>query len=73
MSDLEDDIPENDKNATEEANFIILLVMLHEKPVSIEYMLVDVQRQRTVEKLDNRAKERRGCTGLDIGAYTSLC
>ena len=50
--------PQKNKNATKEANSIILLVMLHEKPVAVEYMLVDVQRERAVEKLDIRTEER---------------
>ena len=47
--------------------------MLHEKPVAVKYMFVDVQRECAVEKLDIRTEERRGCTGLDIGTNTSLC
>jgi hypothetical protein len=46
--------------------------MFHEKLVAVKYMLVEVDREPAVEKLDNRSEERRDCTGLDIGTDTSL-
>ena len=61
------------KNATEEANFIAVPVMLHEKHVAIEYMLIEVPREPTVEEFGNRAEERRYCAGLDVGTNSSLC
>ena len=73
LLDCMDDAPKKKKNATEEANFIAAPVMLHEKHVAIEYMLIEVPRKPMVEKFGNRAEERRDCAGLDVGTDTSLC
>jgi len=64
--------PEKNNNATEEANFITVPVILHEKHVAIEHMLIEVPGEPTVKKLGNRAEERRDCARLDVGTNTSL-
>jgi hypothetical protein len=73
MSDHIDDDPEKkNKNATEETNFITAPVILHEKHVSIDYMLTEVPREPRVKILGNRVEERRNSAGLNVGADAGL-
>ena len=49
MSDCLEDVPKKqNKNATEEANFVTAPVILHDKHVAIEYMLIEVPREPMV-------------------------
>ena len=69
---MENQYPEMNKDATEDANFITLMVILHEEPVALDDMLGEVPCKPFVKKLGDRAEDGRDYARLNVGPDTSL-
>ena len=65
--------PRGTRNATEEADFITLMVIPHEECVAVDDMLVEVPRKSFVKKPGNRPEDRRDRAGFEVCPNTSLC
>ena len=59
-------------DATEDENFVILMVILHEEPVALDDMLGEVPCEPFVKKLGDREEYGRDYARLNVGPDTSL-
>ena len=59
------------KDATEDANFVTLMVILHKEPVALDDMLGEVPCKPFVKKLGEGAEDGRDRAWLDVGPDTS--
>ena len=60
------------KNATEDANLVTRMVILHKEPVAFDDMLGEVPCKPFVKKLGERAEDRRDYARLDVGPNARL-
>ena len=64
--------PEMNEDATEDVNFVALMIILHEERVALGDMLGEVPRKTLVKDLGERTEDRRDYARLNVGPDTSL-
>ena len=60
------------RDATEDADFITLTIMLHEEHVALDDMLGEVPREHQIKNFGEPAEDGRDCAWLHVGPDTRL-
>ncbi len=69
---MENWYPEMNKDATEEVNFVALMIILHEEPVALDDMLGEVPCKPFVKHHGEMTEDRRDYAMLNVGPDTGL-
>ena len=68
----ENQVPEMNKDATEDADFITRAIIPHEEHVALDDMLGEVPREHQIKNLAKPAEHGRDCAWFHVGPDTRL-